>query len=248
VNEADHRAENLLRQGLSALAAEAGEQPLQIESLKAGAVAGAHRIRTRRRAAGAVLTALAVAVIFLVDQTPWRAGAEAPPAGPPRFFVPPTEPVTTPTPALRAAPPLLPRQPTPSQPPRSTPSGTGRRSASHPMRVTLTVDSAAASADGTVFVARWTITWKGGDAPADMVLLTDPTGVRARATLAVSCRGSNRSGTVSGQVDFADPGPHALTAVVRVHRCDGSLQRTTDGVKWTWSGPSSAAPTISATP
>ena len=87
-----------------------------------------------------------------------------------------------------------------------------------------------------MFLARWTATWTGGDAPAELVLLSDETGIsRFSSKVDSNCAGARRSGGAHGVIDYKAPGPHALQLVVRVHRCSGSDERVAADVRWTWS-------------
>lgn len=209
--------EDRLRRGLASLADEAREHVVDPARLSEGAVATAHRMRVRRRVAAAGAAALVAVAVAGVAQAGGHRSAQAPPAGRPSG-------TDTPAPTGTAS-------STPSD--GSTQRLTGTQQGSLAVRLTLT--SGAGSADGSVFVARWTITWSGGTAPADAVLLSDSTGPLARSLLSVSCADPKRSGRVEGQVAFRTPGPHVLTAVVRTHTCRGTLQRSTDVVRWTWS-------------
>jgi hypothetical protein len=104
------------------------------------------------------------------------------------------------------------------------------------MKLTMSVTSGPGSVDGAVFVARWTATWTGGDAPAEMVLLSDETGIsRFASKVDSNCAGTRRSGEAHGVIDYTTPGPHALSFVVRVRRCSGSFERVAADVRWTWS-------------
>jgi hypothetical protein len=102
--------------------------------------------------------------------------------------------------------------------------------------VTLTVTSGTGSVAGNVFLARWTATWTGGDAPVEQVLLSDETGIsRFSSQVDTNCAGARRSGSAHGVIDYTAPGPHALSFVVRVRRCTGGIERVAADVRWAWS-------------
>ena len=69
-----------------------------------------------------------------------------------------------------------------------------------------------------------------------MVLLVDDE-VVGNTELQVECTGSGRSGSSIGLIALPDKKPHKITAVVRINRCDGTLQRVTDETRWVWKEP-----------
>jgi hypothetical protein len=224
-DDRDDELRSLLRRGLGSLADESLAHRSDPEKLRTGAVAGARRVR-RRRAVVAAASALVVAgVIAATAATGNLLGADngTIPAG--TGSLPSTSPSSTSSPAGPA--------PTVS----TTATSTSRPAVGEqPLKVTLTVTSGPGSLNGRVFVARWSATWTGGDAPAELVLLSDETGLsRFSSKVSSNCAGARRSGEAHGVIDYTAPGPHALSFVVRVLRCSGSIERVAADVHWTWS-------------
>jgi len=224
--------EDRLRRDLAAIAGETSELPVDASRLAGSAVAAAHRVRVRRRfaaAAGAGL--LAAAVTAGVVTTGSGGSKSAPPAGPQPTTL--ASPPPSPTPSTSAATTATSTSPSVDLT-RLAPTQEGSLS------VHLTVSSGPGSASPGVYVARWVITWSGGDAPVDFSLLYDGGVIRARSMLSVSCTDPKRNGRLEGQVDVTSPGPHRFAAVVRAHRCNGTVQRSIDVRYWTWTGSSTS--------
>ena len=230
-DDRDDELRSLLRRGLGSLADESLAHRSDPEKLRTGAVAGARRVRRRRAVvaaasalavAGAVVATAATGNLLGADNGTIPAGTGPAPTSSPSS---PSSTSSTSSPAGSA--------PTVS----ATATSSGRPAAGEqPLKVTLTVTSGPGSVDGTVFVARWTASWTGGDAPAELVLLSDETGLARFSSMVDSnCAGARRSGAAHGVIDYPAPGPHALSFVVRVKRCSGSSERVAADVRWTWS-------------